>query len=333
MPKPLSNASQSAVLGRSDGAGPGRAQPGSQDPGRAAGLRRARSRAPRPRRAGGFPWQPAPSSRSHAWTGPCSPLILGSRVGRTRGMLPMDLPIEGSGPENFTPLCRCRWVPVSAAENRDRDQEQEKALPPGFLSPTREQRAGRVALVFLFSTLIQGLVPTRSRGSATCALPSPAPPRFRVVCSSRGCRTGGSNAMSLTQDCHSARLYTRSPDPHPSAPDLSNIPRGGSGRKSRSCVRARWAARDRECVRPGRAEPGRAKAGPSWERARPPLPPPVPPALPPRSRPLRGSAGAAGAHPRAGSAPCRPPAPHPGGIRPLPSSPVPSESTRSIKAA
>lgn len=57
-------------------------------------------------RAGGFRPQPAPSSRSHAWTGPLSPLILGSRVGWTHGMLPTDLPTEERSPENLTPLFR-----------------------------------------------------------------------------------------------------------------------------------------------------------------------------------------------------------------------------------
>nr|XP_032605188.2 uncharacterized protein LOC116808578 [Taeniopygia guttata] len=50
------------------------------------------------------------------------------------------------------------------------DQEQEKALLPVFLSPTREQRSGRVALVF--SGLIWGPSPVSAE---------PAPPRFRAV--------------------------------------------------------------------------------------------------------------------------------------------------------
>lgn len=72
-------------------------------------------------------------------------------------MLPMDLPIEEISPENLTPLFRVLTAgpalePLSVAEDRDRDryQEQEKVLLPGLLSLTREQRSGRVALVFLF---------------------------------------------------------------------------------------------------------------------------------------------------------------------------------------
>lgn len=136
-------------------AGPGRAERGSQELGRAAGLRES----PGSGTTASAEQVHSVRSRSHAWTGPCSPFIPDSRVGRIYGMLPMDLPIEETSPENLTPLFRFLTAgpalePLSVAEDRDRDrdryQEQEKVLLPGLLSLTREQRSGRVALVFLF---------------------------------------------------------------------------------------------------------------------------------------------------------------------------------------
>ncbi|KAM4775273.1 uncharacterized protein ACIQIH_010449 [Cyanocitta cristata] len=79
----------------------GRAEP-SRAPRTLAGLRGSGGAG----RAGAFRPQPPPSSRSHAWTGPLSPLTLGSRVGRTHGMFPTDLPVEENSPEYLTPLFR-----------------------------------------------------------------------------------------------------------------------------------------------------------------------------------------------------------------------------------
>lgn len=58
-------------------------------------------------------------------------------------MLPVELPIEETSPENLSPLFRSqRWSRrdlIPTAEHRGQKQEQEKALVPGLLSPTLEQ--------------------------------------------------------------------------------------------------------------------------------------------------------------------------------------------------
>lgn len=138
MSKPSTSPSQKNSAQQEGRAGPGRVGPGSQNLDRVPGLQQS------PCSGTTASAEQVDSLRSRpraAWTGPCSPLILGSRVGRTHGMLPMEFPMEETCPENLSPLFRSqRWSrrdPVPAAEHRD--QEQEKALLAGLLSPSREQ--------------------------------------------------------------------------------------------------------------------------------------------------------------------------------------------------
>lgn len=200
---------KSAVLGGR--AGPGRA-PRTWAGLRSSGRARAEHHGPAGhhglRRAGGFRPQPAPRSQSHAWTGPHSPLIPGSREGQAHGTLPRSSPSRRAALKisSLFRSCTALEQPGSRLRGRGAGAGPGKGLAARvpLTGPGTAIGTGRFSFSLFDANSGPDPLSLQSQRHLRAAQPGPA-----QLFESRGCRTRPSNAMSVTRDIRNPRLYTR----------------------------------------------------------------------------------------------------------------------------